>query len=141
MRHKLALNNLLFFRYKAIGEGTLPFYDKTPLALVLDIRLNNVLCLNMHWIKPRDRAEFFNDIREIMNKTISIGKRKERQRLTYQLLKKPKYRIGLDAIRMYYFSGISQLKIIPEPQWTILFGYGISQYKKRIVYKKDDYKD
>lgn len=139
MKHKIALNNLLFFRYKAIGEGKIPFYDKTPLAIVIDIRKDSILAINTHWIPARKRLEFFNEFRDLISKTDK--KTHERKRLTYQLLRKPQYRISLEAIRMYYISGITQLKIIPEPQWTILFGYGISQYKKRVVTKTNEYKD
>jgi hypothetical protein len=135
------MNDLIFFRYKAKLEGQLPFYDKTPLALIIDIRPTSLLCLNMHWIPPRLRVEFFNNIREIMSKTEKVGQQFQRKRMTYMLLRNKKFKIGKDAIRMYYVTGITKLQILPEAQWDILFGYGISQYKKRTVFKKNNYKD
>lgn len=141
MNIKVKLNDIISFRYIAKGEGTLEFYDKAPLALVIDIRKENssILCVNFHWMKPKDRLAFFTDFKELISKT--EGKNHERRRLTYQLITKPKYRISINAIRMYYTKGISAFKNIPEAQWNILFGYGISHYKKRIVYKKDGYKE
>lgn len=136
---KLDYNKLYYFRYMPKGYGKLEVYDRTPLIMVLDVRKDNVLALNFHWLPRKDKLELFDSIREIMTKTHMVSKRRERMRLTYQLLKKPKYRVGLQAIRMYYVNGISQLKDIPEKQWDI--SMGISQLRARKVYKEKGYKE
>ena len=140
---KLDYNGLYTFRYLAKGEGQLHVYDKTPLIFILDIRDNNILGCNLHWIKNKDhRLEFFNSVLEIMDKTHTVGKKKERMRLTYQLLQKPKFRSGLQAIRMYYFRGVTRLSNIPETRWTSIMGkYSRAHYRARFVYKKNEYKD
>lgn len=136
---KLEYNKLYMFRYKAIGEGQLHVYDKTPLMFILDIRPTSLLCINLHWIPPKQRPDFFAEIRDIMSKTHMVHKKRERMRLTYKLLLKPKYRLGLQAIRMYYLTGMSQIKNIPEVQWNIIFMSGRS-FRMRKVYKSNDYK-
>jgi hypothetical protein len=139
MKIKLEYNHLYQFRYTATTEGQINVYDKTPLIFILDIRPNSILGLNFHWIPKKVRIEFFNDVREIMEKTHKVGKKLERMRLTYQLLQKPKYRVGLQAIRMYYISNITSLHNITEPEWNIVFKVSRS-FRMRKVYKSNDYK-
>jgi hypothetical protein len=136
---KLEYNSLYYFRYKPVGEGSLIVYDRTPLVMILDVRQNSILGLNFHWIPKAHKLEFFDSIREIMAKTHTVHKKKERMRLTYKLLQKPKFKVGLQAIRMYYNDGITMLKNIPEAQWDIAMG--ISQLRARKVYREKGYKE
>ena len=137
----LDYNKLYHFRYKAILEGKIHVYDKVPIIFILDVRPTSILAVNFHWIPFRVRRKFFDDVREIMSKTERIHKRIERVRLTYKLLQKPEYRIGLQGIRMYYTKNMTAVKVIPEASWNLVFGYGIKEYRMRKVYKSRDYKD
>lgn len=143
MKISLDYNRLYYFRYKAVLEGQLHVYDKTPLIFIIDVRPTSILAVNLHWIPKKDRLEFFDNVLEIMEKTHKVVKRKERKRLTYELLKKPKFRVGMQAIRMYYVKGMTQIKDLSERDWNIIIGkYGrISQYRMRKVYKHNGYKD
>jgi len=143
MKIKLDYNKVYNFRYKAIGEGTLHVYDKTPLIFILDLQPKMILGLNMHWINRKDRIELYENIMEIMSKTDKINKKIERSRLTYALLQKPKFRTGLVGIRKYYLDGITQLKShTPEQMAVILGRYGkYFEYRMRKVYKRTGYKD
>lgn len=136
-------NHVYYFRYKAVGEGQLHVYDKTPLIFILDIRQDSILGLNMHWIAKKDRIELYENIMEIMSKTNTRGKKKERMRLTYQLLRKPKFRAGMDGIRMYYATGMAQIKELKPEQMAVILGtYGrYFEYRMRKVYKENDYKE
>lgn len=136
---RLDYNKLYMFRYKAIGEGQLHVYDKTPLMFILDIRPTSLLGINLHWIPPRKRTEFFEKIQEIMKKTHMVHKKRERMRLTYKLLQEPAYRDGLVAIRMYYLAGITAIKVIPEASYPIIFKVKAA-FRMRKVYKSRDYK-
>jgi hypothetical protein len=139
---RLDYNKLYHFRYKAKGEGQLHVYDKVPIIFIIDVRPNNsILAVNFHWIPFRIRRKFFDAVREIMDKTEMVGKKVERMRLTYELLKKPEYRTGLQAIRMYYVQNMTAVKVIPEATWNLVFGYGIKEYRMRKVYKRTGYKD
>lgn len=140
MKISLDYNKLYTFRYSAKTEGKILVYDKVPLIFILDVREKSILGMNFHWIKPAKlRLEFFDEVRAIMAKTHMVAKKLERMRLTYRLLLKPKYRLGLQAIRMYYIDNITSLKMIPEKQWDVVIG--ISQYRARFVYKEKGYKD
>lgn len=97
----------------------------------------------MHWVPKQYRTELYENIMEIMDKTNSHAKRKTRQRLTYQLLRKPKFQAGMQGIRMYYRTGMTQIKAIEPKQLSIILGrYGkYFEYRMRRVYKRTGYKD
>jgi len=126
------------FRYKAKGEGTLDKYDKAPLVFILDIQGPYLLAVNIHWIPKQHRQEFINKAEEIIGKTKTVGKKTVRMRLMYQMLKEPKYRVGLEAIRKYLTSNMSAIKSIPKVKWEIVLS--IKTYKMRIAKKEDNYK-
>lgn len=136
-------NHFYAFRYKAKGEGKLEVYDKTPLIIILDIQGDSILGLNFHWIPQKDRKEFYENVVEIMKKTKSVGQRQKRVRLTYQMLRKPKFRAGLSGIRLYLLEGITQLKELKPEQMDIILGrYGrYFEFRMRKVYKKNSYKE
>ena len=96
-----------------------------------------VLGVNIHWIPKRSRAEFIANVDEIMGKTVGVGKKRERMRLFYTLLRKPKFRVGMEAIRLYYISHMSAIQEIARPKWNIVLG--ISSKFADIRYKKDGY--
>ena len=144
MRINLDYNKLYYFRYKATLEGQLHVYDKTPLIFIIDFRPTSILGVNLHWIPKKDRIEFFDNVLEIMEKTHKVGRRKERMRLTYELLKKPKFKSGIQAIRMYYLKGMTQIKDVNEAEWNSIIGKlggRNSKYRMRKVYMHRKYKD
>jgi hypothetical protein len=140
---RINYNHVYYFRYSAIGEGELNVYDKTPLIFVLDIRPDSILGLNMHWINKKDRIELYGNIMEIMAKTTGSGKKKERLRLTYQMLRQPKFMAGMQGIRMYYAKGMTQVKEFKPEQMAVILGtYGrYFELRMRKVYKSSKYKD
>ena len=126
------------FRYKAKGEGYLEKYDKAPLIFILDIQGPIILAVNIHWIPKHQRQDFINKAEEIIGKTKTVGKKLVRMRLMYQMLKDPKFRNGLQAIRKYIIKNMSSIKSIPRTKWEIVLS--IKTYKMRIAKKEDNYK-
>ena len=50
------------FGYDAKLKAILPYWDKFPLIVVLDVYKDGFLGLNFHYLSPIDRAKFFNKI-------------------------------------------------------------------------------
>ena len=67
---KLQYKNIYFFRYKAKGEGKLHVYDQAPLVIFLDIRRNDALGINIHWIPRNKRQQFIDLVLELSEKVI-----------------------------------------------------------------------
>lgn len=49
------LFNLMFYRYKAKWRRELPYYDKYPLAFVLEISEKSFFAVNLHYYSPEQR--------------------------------------------------------------------------------------
>lgn len=118
---KIKLDSLYSFNYRPITpKHRLLVWDAKPLIFALDIGPRMILGINLHWIKKMHQQEFLDEIHKIILK--SKGKR-DKIRLTYTLLKKPKFRYALEGIRLYYSSRISHLTFIPERKWHQVLNY------------------
>jgi hypothetical protein len=49
------LFNLMYYDYKAITRRNLPYYDKHPLAFVLEIDAKSFFAVNLHYYSPEER--------------------------------------------------------------------------------------
>lgn len=49
------LYNLMFYQYKAKWRRDLPFYDKYPLAFVLEKDARSFFAVNLHYYSPEER--------------------------------------------------------------------------------------
>lgn len=118
---KFKLDTLYSFKYRPITpKHRLLVWDAKPLIFALDISPKMILGINLHWIKKQHQQEFLDEISQIVLK--SKGKY-HKIRLTYTLLKRPKFRYALEGIRLYYTSRISQLTYIPERKWHQVLNY------------------
>tara|TARA_B100001245_G_scaffold236484_1_gene227671 strand:- start:666 stop:1355 length:690 start_codon:yes stop_codon:yes gene_type:complete len=58
----LAPGKMYTFGYDAKLKAILPYWDKFPLIIVLDVYKDGFLGLNFHYVSPIDRAKFFAKI-------------------------------------------------------------------------------
>jgi hypothetical protein len=56
--------NLVFFQYKAKYREELPYYDKYPLAFVLDVSPGSFFAVNLHYYKPSQRIGIVQSLAE-----------------------------------------------------------------------------
>ena len=49
------LFNLMFYKYKAKTRRDLPYYDKYPLAFVLEMDARSFFAVNLHYYSPEER--------------------------------------------------------------------------------------
>lgn len=118
---KLNYNSMYSFKYKPKGIDTLPIYDAHPMIFILDVNSRYILGLNIHWVPKAYRKEFIEEVSQIISKTKIINKKFQRARLTYILLKKPKYRKALQGLRKYLISNITNLYEIHQRSWPRTF--------------------
>jgi hypothetical protein len=125
---KFLQDQLYSFKYRPITpKQILKVWDAKPLMFALDISPTKILGINLHWIKVQHQQEFLDEIQKILLK--SKGN-KDKIRLTYLLLKKPKFRYAIEGIRLYYASRITNLQAIPESKWSLVLKY--KKYKEKI---------
>lgn len=107
------------FLYSPKGKETLPYYDRFPLTLILDIKPDGFLGLNFHYLRPIDRAYFMDhlyklEVPDSAHQTFRIN-------ITYEILKANKrYRYYKPCIKKYLKSHIRNFLIPVYPEeWDI----------------------
>lgn len=125
------------FKYDPKGLGVLHKYDMNPVIFILDIQGPYLLAVNVHWIPSKDRADFILDLQKAMGKTTGKGRRRERFRLVYKLLKQGRYHKGYVAIRKYIKTRMLALQEIPRDKWYHVMG--VSKYSADVRFKANDY--
>jgi len=58
------LFNLMFYKYKAKTRRDLPFYDKYPLAFVLEMDAKSFFAVNLHYYSPEERMGLVSSLAE-----------------------------------------------------------------------------
>lgn len=58
------LFNLMFYKYRAITRKDLPYYDKYPLAFVLEMDARSFFAVNLHYNSPEQRIGLVNSLLE-----------------------------------------------------------------------------
>ena len=61
-RSKLQPGKIFTFGYDAKMKKTLPYWDRFPLIVVLDVYSGGFMGLNFHYIKPTDRERFLHKL-------------------------------------------------------------------------------
>lgn len=108
---------LMTFQYDPKNKKTLPFYDKYPLILTLDIGANSILGLNFHYIKPLHRVFFMDELYKYLGTRFDTPVFK----VDYErLLKKANFRYYKPCIKRYLYKNISQkVSILTQDEWEL----------------------
>lgn len=64
MRVYPRLFRLMFFQYKAKYREELPYYDKYPLAFILDVNPKSFFAINLHYYTPSQRIGIVQSLAE-----------------------------------------------------------------------------
>lgn len=126
------------FVYDPKTKKTLPYYDRFPLAILIEPALdrktgqaNGFYGLNMHYLAPKTRALFLDTLMEYTT-TRELDER-TRFTLTYQLLKKAaKFREFKPCFKHYLPEHvISQMVEIKAPDWITACYLPVDHFAKR----------
>lgn len=118
---------MMFFGYQP-KDQTLPFWDEYPLVVLLKKQGNSVLGLNLHYLKPAERATFLNYLIKFVDSPDYHRDPPAYMNVTYQQLKQSKYM--RKCIKRYLLSNIkSKVNIIPSDEWKIVTFLPIDRFK------------
>jgi hypothetical protein len=56
------IGELYLFQYSPKHKDTLPYYDRYPLSLIIGASSNGFLGLNLHYLRPTQRAQFMKNL-------------------------------------------------------------------------------
>jgi hypothetical protein len=102
-REDALIGRLYFFKYDPKGKLTLPKYDKFPMVFPIEQYQDGFLGLNLHYLKPKERAAFLHELMRFQNNKQFDETTK--LKLSYQLLQGSKRlnSMGRPCVKRYLF--------------------------------------
>ena len=130
MRNKWFIGGMFFFWYDPKTKETLPWYDKFPLTIPIDVYPDGFLGLNLHYLGPRPRIALLEKLMQYTNNTQYDERTKFM--LTYKTL------AGASRIQAFrpclhrYLSGYirSNFLSIPADEWYIAAVLPVQSFSK-----------
>lgn len=121
-------SNIYYMRYTCVTSPHV--FDQLPLIIPLEIRGPHMIAINLHWIPGALRSRFVQLIVEMQRKSIN----QNMFRLWYRMIKyQPQLSFTLSAIRKYYISHCTNVRMIPQDQWDTLTMVSQSLYRARFM--------
>lgn len=135
-KNPLAGSMLMYF-YDPKHKATLPYYDKFPLAIMVQPADGGFHGLNLHYLAPGVRARFLDDLMSTAPKTIND---KTRIKITYDKLNGTrKFKEFKPCFKHYLTNHIkSNMVRVPMTEWDIAVFLPTEQFvkvKKETVYR------
>ncbi len=125
-----------FYLYDAKHKDTLPYWDKFPFTLVLDVRKDRFLGLNFHYLDYYHRARLFDALyrfREGRPARPTTRDIRMRMRVTYAILKaSSKYEAFRPCLKEYLFSHVqTPLLKVGAREWDVALFLPVEQFQKK----------
>jgi hypothetical protein len=121
---------LYYFYYDPKGKADLPYYDRFPLVLVLEIYKDGFLGLNLHYLPIRQRIGLLDNLMEYAD----LDKNKDilRMRVTYDILNASKrFKEFKPCLKKYLFGHVQSKILAVQPnEWDIAAFLPIQQFRK-----------
>ena len=121
--------NMYMYFYDPKHKETLPYYDRFPLAVMVEPAKGGFYGLNLHYLAPGVRARFLDALMETAPKNVTDT---TRLKLRYSLLQgTKKYREFKPCFKHYLMSQVaSKMVRVPMTDWEIAIFLPVEQFKK-----------
>lgn len=125
-----SLGNMFFFFYDAKLKKELPYWDRFPVVLVIDLYDDGFLGLNFHYLPVRVRVALLDALLETANN--DKMDQTTRMTATYSMLKGvARYEAFAPCIKRYLASHVqSQMLPIPANQWEMACMLPVEKFEK-----------
>ena len=124
------VGHMYFFYYDPKHKEKLPYYDRFPLVLVLEIYKEGFLGLNLHYLPIRQRIGLLDNLMEYAD----LDKNKDilRMRVTYDILNASKrFKEFKPCLKKYLFGHVqSKILAVQQNEWDIACMLPIQQFRK-----------
>jgi hypothetical protein len=133
-RSKQIIGGMYMFFYDPKHKDKLPYYDAFPLVIVIGPAKGGFLGLNLHYLPPTLRLQFFSNLMDIQGSKLSEN---DKFALTYNMMQKStKLRYYKPCIKHYLNSHVqSKFAEVPAPEWEIATFLPTAQFRKANNYK------
>lgn len=130
IRSKIVPGAMFFFTYDPKTKAKLPYYDRFPLTVIVDVTADGFTGLNLHYLPYRERAALMDALY-----TISSNKKYDdttRLRLSYNTLKGAgKFKAFKPCFKRYLGSHVRSSFVYVNPsEWDIALFLPVEQFKK-----------
>lgn len=129
--NRFQLGGLYFFYYDPKTKSDLPYYDRFPLVIPLEIYPGSFLGLNLHYLPVKYRLAFLDKLLDSAetNKYDEIT----RVRITYDILNATRrYKEFRPCLKKYILSHVTSKIIAVQPnEWDIACVLPVQQFKKQ----------
>jgi|TARA_B110001454_G_scaffold174278_1_gene165760 hypothetical protein len=130
----LQQGKMYMFFYNAKWQDKLPYWDRFPCMIPLDVTPNKVLGINLHYIAPRHRLLLLD---ELFKTTTSSAANEEfdtntRFRVFYDLVKSvSRLKYAKPCLKSYFSNRIvSRITEVPTNSWEIVGMMPTAQWQK-----------
>lgn len=108
---------MLMYQYDAKHKDTLPYWDKFPVMLPLELYKDSMLGINLHYLPPIHRVRLMDALYETLNN--DKYDKTTKMKASYRILNaSSKFAYFKPCIKKYLFSHVkSQLIEIPIEEW------------------------
>jgi hypothetical protein len=121
---------LYFFYYDPKTKADLPYYDRFPLALVLDIQPDHFTALNLHYLPIQYRVAFLDKLMgfAVVDKSNEI----QRMRISYDILNASRqFKEFKPCFKKYLTSHVrSKILAVQPNEWEVAVFLPIQQFRK-----------
>ena len=105
---RLEVGNMIAYGYAPIGADRLPYYDRTPLVILMDFTKDGWYGINLHYLPPRMRAALLVEI---------TYRKKPMQQIARALESNP---MTKPCLKRYIAKQLTQKPVtIPKSEWDI----------------------
>ena len=128
--NKPLIGRMFMYIYDPKHKKTLPYYDRFPLIFLIDRAEGGFFGLNLHYLSPRYRAIFFDNLTEYTNN--KKYNKTTRLRLKYEFLaSNAKLRYFAPCFKRYLTDHIkSRIVEVPAKHWESVLFLPSEQFKK-----------
>lgn len=133
-RSKQIIGGMYMFFYDPKTKDQLPYYDRFPLVVVVGPAPGGFYGLNLHYLPPKLRLQFFSNLMDIKGSKLSEN---DKFAITYRMLKNStKMRYFRPCFKHYLTNHVqSKFAEVPAPEWEIAVFLPTADFRKANNYK------
>lgn len=126
------IGKLIFFDYDPKWKKKLPYYDRFPLVIPIDLASDRFWGLNLHYLPPGYRAVLFDSLYRNVYKKKNIDE-KEIIKLNYSMLSKiSRSKLYIPCVRQYLYSHVEDgYTLIPSVEWKKYVPLSTPKFEKK----------
>lgn len=121
---------LYFFYYDPKTKADLPYYDRFPLVLVLNIEADGFTGLNLHYLPIQYRVAFLDKLMDFA--VVDRNKEIQRMSVTYDILNASRrFKEFKPCFKKYLMSNVQSRILAVQPnEWDVAAFLPIQQFRK-----------